>query len=97
MIREETGRLVVEGDMNLGSAKTLLEAGNQALVKLAEGGKPVFDLAAVTEVDSAGLAVVFGWLRASKARNQTLQLINPPQGLLSMADVYGVSDLLPLA
>jgi len=97
MIREEGDRVIVEGQMNLSTATALLAAGNQSIAQGSAGKKQVFDLAAVTEVDSAGLAVVFGWLRASKGRSQSLQLINPPQGLLSMADVYGVSDLLPLA
>lgn len=95
MIKEDGDLVIVEGAMNLSTAKELLEAGNQSLQKGAAGQRK-FDLAAVGEVDSSGLAVVFGWLRTAKARNQSLRLVNPPQGLLSMADVYGVSDLLPL-
>lgn len=54
-----------------------------------------FDLAAVTEMDSSCLAVVFGWMRAAKAGGKTLRLLNPPQNLLSLAAVYDVADLLP--
>jgi phospholipid transport system transporter-binding protein len=96
MIQAVGDRIVVEGAMNLSTATSLLDAGNKAI----QGGQVAvhkFDLSAVTEVDSAGLAVVFGWMRAAKGRNQAVNLVNSPQGLLSMADVYGVSDLLPLA
>ncbi len=97
MIREDGNRVIVEGAMNLSTATALLEAGAQAIAKGNGGDNKLFDLAAVTEVDSSGLAVVFGWVRAAKSSNRSLQLTNSPQGLLSMADVYGVSDLLPLA
>lgn len=93
MIREEGNRALVEGAMNLTSATALLEAGKQALGRSAQ----VFDLEKVAEVDSSGLAVVFGWMRAAGAGGKSLQIVNAPQNLLSMADVYGVADLLPLA
>jgi phospholipid transport system transporter-binding protein len=56
----------------------------------------VFDLAAVAEVDSSGLAVVFGWSRAAAAAGQTLRIVNPPANLISLAELYGVTELLPL-
>jgi len=95
MIREDGNRILVEGAMNLSTATSLLDQGNQLIA--GSGANKLFDLSAVTEVDSSGLAVVFGWMRAAKSGAQSLKLTNPPQGLLSMADVYGVSDLLPLA
>lgn len=95
MIREDGNRILVEGAMNLSTATDLLDQGNQLIA--GSGANKLFDLSAVTEVDSSGLAVVFGWMRAAKSSAQFLKLANPPQGLLSMADVYGVSDLLPLA
>jgi phospholipid transport system transporter-binding protein len=59
--------------------------------------EPVFDLAAVSDVDSSGLAVVFAWVRAAQARGRSIRIANPPQNLLSLAEVYGVAELLPLA
>ncbi len=44
---------------------------------------------------AAALAVVFGWMRAAKVAGKSLRLLNPPQNLLSLAEVYGVADLLP--
>ena len=54
-----------------------------------------FDLAAVTDMDSSCLAVIFGWMRAARDAGKVVRLLNPPRNLLSLAEVYGVSDLLP--
>ena len=56
----------------------------------------VFDLAGVTDVDSSGLAVIFGWQREAKRLGKNVRIANPPHNLRSLADVYGVSELLPL-
>jgi phospholipid transport system transporter-binding protein len=93
MIVVDGDRLAVQVPMTLASATALLKEGVAAL----DGADRVFDLAAVTDVDSSGLAVVFGWLRAAQAKGKTIRIANPPRNLLSLAEVYGVADLLPLA
>lgn len=77
--------------MTQSNAAALLAKGEAAIA----ANTAVFDLAAVTEMDSSGLAVVFGWTRAAKAAGKALRLLNLPQNLLSLAAVYGVADLLP--
>jgi phospholipid transport system transporter-binding protein len=81
----------VTSAMTLVSAKLLLENGS----KLIGGNVTCFDLGAVTEVDSSGLAVVFGWLREAKRLGKAVHVVNLPKSLSSLAEVYGVSDLLP--
>lgn len=81
----------VSGPMTLSGATLLLAEGEAAVAANAS----TFDLAAVTEMDSSCLAVVFGWTRAANAAGKTLRLLNLPQNLLSLAAVYGVADLLP--
>lgn len=93
MIEVDGERLAVRAPMTLAVAADLLKRGIAAMT----AADPVFDLAAVTEVDSSGLAVVFGWLRAAQAQGKTIRIANPPQNLLSLAEVYGVAELLPLA
>ena len=93
MIVSTGERRAVSGAMTLASAAELLATGSASLGE----GETVFDLAAVTEVDSASIAVIFGWLRAAKAGQQRLRIVNAPQDLLSLAEVYGVKELLPLA
>ena len=79
--------------MTLAAASELLAEGSSTLAE----GETVFDLAAVTEVDSSSLAVVFGWLRAAQRQQRRLRIVNPPKDMLSLAEVYGVKELLPLA
>ena len=83
----------VTGSMTMGSAATLLTQGVQALGE----GRTTFDLSAVTEIDSSGLAVLFGWQRAAQASGKTITIVNPPHNLRSLADVYDVSGLLSLS
>ncbi len=90
-LRDTGDRIEVTGAMTMGAAASLLSEGN-ALVSRAE---TVFDLSGVTEVDSSGLAVVFGWQRAAKQQNKSIRIANMPQSLRSLAEVYGVGALLP--
>ena len=92
MIREAGNRAAVDGTMTLPGATALLTEG----IEMISRSVSIFDLGAVTEVDSSGLAVLFGWLREAQRQGKTLQLTNPPKELMSLAEVYGVSDLLPL-
>lgn len=93
MIREADDRLVVEGAMTLPRASALLAAGVGAMAK----DPAVFDLSAVSEVDSSAIAIVFAWMREAQRQGTRFQIVNPPQDMLSLANVYGVSDLLPLS
>jgi phospholipid transport system transporter-binding protein len=92
-IQPAAGRFVVAGSMTLETASALLASGVSALGQ----GDPVFDLAAVDDVDSSGLAVLFGWQRAAQEQGKALRVVNPPHNLISLAEVYGVADLLPLS
>lgn len=92
MIKDLGDRIEVTGSMTLPVAKSLLAEGSGHL----STADAVFDLAGVTDVDSSGLAVVFGWQRAAKSLGRNVRIVNPPANLRSLADVYGVSELLPL-
>ena len=93
MLRESGDRAEVSGAMNLAGATTLLADGVAAISRSVR----VFDLAQVAEVDSSSLAVLFGWLREAGRQGKSIQIVNPPKDMLSLAELYGVSDLLPLA
>jgi phospholipid transport system transporter-binding protein len=92
MIRDAGDRLEISGAMTLTSASTLLMRGSAAL----KATKTCFDLKAVEAVDSSALAVIFGWQREAQKKGTTLTIAHPPQDLLSLAELYGVSELLPL-
>jgi phospholipid transport system transporter-binding protein len=91
MIRIAGDCVEVSGPMTMSDAAVLLAEGEAAIASSSAS----FDLAAVTDLDSSCLAVVFGWMRAAQAGGKSLRLLNPPQNLLSLAAVYDVADLLP--
>ena len=92
MIKQAGTTAALDGAMTLPGATALLAEG----VALISRTTDTFDLAAVDEVDSSGLAVLFGWVREAKRQGKTIKVSNPPKDLLSLAEVYGVSELLPL-
>ena len=95
MIQINGTQAQVSGLMTIAAASELLIAGREAIESVAGGAAQIFDLSAVTEVDSAGLAVMFAWLREAKSRNVELTFCNLPKSLNSLAAVYDVAALLP--
>jgi phospholipid transport system transporter-binding protein len=53
------------------------------------------NLADVTEVDTASIAVIFEWLRTAKSRKSKITFSHFPANLISLATLYGVIDLIP--
>ena len=93
MIEREKGRLVVKVPLVMTNARGLLEAGRSAL----RPGEQVFDFSEVTEADSSALAVMLGWLRAASLSRSTVKFAQIPKGVVSLAELYGVTEVLPLA
>ena len=93
MIERQAGRLVVTAPLTLANARGLLEAGRAAL----QPGEQVFDFSQVGEAVSSAVAVMLGWLRAADATRSTVRFAHIPAGVRSLAELYGVTDLLPLA
>lgn len=91
MIRLEGDRLYVGGPATLATAARLLE---EARAPLAAGARSI-DLGEVTELDSSLLAVLFAWMREAKTRGQALAFARLPADLRSLAQLYGVAELLP--
>ncbi|HPT49790.1 MAG TPA: STAS domain-containing protein [Accumulibacter sp.] len=97
MIELSNGKLRVGAPMVISNARALLEAGRGLLRSAGTAGDTtILDLSAVGEVDSSALGVVFAWLRTAGERNLRLHIVNPPANMLSLAMLYGVSELLPL-
>lgn len=61
---------------------------------MAKGGDLVVDLSGITECDSAALALMLDWMRACTAQGGKVSFRSIPPGLVSLAQVYGVDDLL---
>jgi len=90
MIRRDDGRLYVSGPVTLANVSQLIEEAQSFVASVS-----VVDLGEVTELDSSLLAVLIGWLREAKAQGRTLSLSRLPQDLRTLAQLYGVAQLLP--
>lgn len=60
-----------------------------------ERGIGTLDLSAVEQVDSAALALIFSSLRQSRAAGHELRLAGLPANIMTLAELYGVAELLP--
>ncbi|WAW09070.1 STAS domain-containing protein [Oxalobacter vibrioformis] len=78
--------------LSFSSAKEALKTGLEAI----KGGQTAFDLGSITTTDSSSIAVMLAWQRAAKAASTPLQFLNTPDNILSLAALYGVTDLLGL-
>lgn len=96
MIERNGSQYRVSVPMLIVNARALLEAG-RALLRSESETSVELDLAAVQEVDSSALAVVFGLRRSAGVREIGLRVLNPPESLLSLAELYGVSVASPRA
>jgi phospholipid transport system transporter-binding protein len=93
MIRREADRLVVSGPLTLATVAADLDPG---IAAIAEGARSV-DLAEVGELDSSSLALLLAWVREAQRLGRDLVITNLPQGLTTIAKLYGVAELLPAA
>jgi len=90
MIRRDGDRMMVSGPLTLAHVAAALNEGNQAIGE----GVSSIDLAGVGELDSSALALLLAWLREAKRRGRDLAFTNLPQGLTTIARLYGVAELL---
>ena len=92
-----TGRkedcIVVSGPVTLANVASVLEDG---YARIRDGASAV-DLAGVTELDSSLLAMLLAWLREARRLGRGLEFAHLPQGLATIARLYGVVELLPPA
>jgi len=88
MLTRDGDQLKVAGPLNIESVPALLAQSNGMLKDVA-----VVDLAGVTEVDSAAVSLLLEWRR--QAQNSALRFAHLPAALKSLADLYGVADLIP--
>ena len=90
MITCDEGRCRVDGPVTMGNVTGLL-AESARLFGVAD---VVVDLASVTEVDSSAVSLLLEWRRAAQAASRRVEFVNIPANLKSLADLYGVAELL---
>jgi len=90
VITREGDRLLFEGAVTIGTVSALLA---QCRALLAPG-VAVLDFNAVTEVDSAAVALALECMREARRRKLALSLANLPAAMQHLAELYAVSELL---
>jgi phospholipid transport system transporter-binding protein len=58
-------------------------------------GVNVLDFSAVESADSAALALIFSAMRYAQQAGSTLSLVGLPASFATLAELYGVTELLP--
>ena len=88
------GRYRLTGTAGLGSARALLERGNEEFRGQA---RVEVDLSGLTAVDGAGVAVLLAWKARARAAGQALSFAGLPAALIALARVCGVEAMLTSA
>lgn len=96
MIERSGNRLTVRAPMTIANARALVEQGGALATAVSDADELLVDLGEVREADSAALAILFAWQREQQARGGSLRVENAPAGVLSLAAMYGVADLIAL-
>jgi phospholipid transport system transporter-binding protein len=91
MIERNAERLLLKGAITFSDA---LEWRESVLKELDRDGL-VIDLAGVQEADSAALSLLLEWQREAKSRGFGVTFAHLPASIVSLAEVYGVSELIP--
>ncbi len=92
MIEIAPDRVMVKSPMTMSDARELLDVGKAVL----RPDVNVFDLSAVKVADSSAVAVMLGWMRAAGEQGAKVEFHHVPSGVRSLAELYGVDDLLPI-
>jgi phospholipid transport system transporter-binding protein len=93
MISRQGDRYLIEGPVTLAGVNALLAEGSRSF----EGSPVVVDFSRVTEADSSAISLMLEWTRSMHASNRQIFFTNLGEGLVSIANLYGVTDLIPVA
>lgn len=85
------GQFRLEGAAGFGQARTLLAAGERLFAGLPA---VTVDLAGVTQVDSATLALLLEWRRLAASRGHAVAYAGLPARLVALARLSGVAGLI---
>jgi phospholipid transport system transporter-binding protein len=83
-------RCTIEGPVTADNVLSLLAQGAQQLT----GPRMTVDLSGVTEVDSTALSLLLEWRREAIRNGRDVRFRNLPASMKSLAELYGVTELL---
>ena len=83
-------RCTIEGPVTANNVVSLMAQGAERFT----GPRVMVDLSGVTEVDSSALSLLLEWRREAVRNGREIRYRNLPGSLKSLADLYGVTELL---
>ena len=81
----------VGGEVVFNNASSLLETS----LTFDNTRPTVVDFAQVTNVDTSAISLMLEWQRRAVAAQSTVSFINLTPNLISLANLYGVTDFIP--
>ncbi len=91
MMECEDSRCSLSGEVTVDNAGSLLRELQPRLA----AGVNTLDFSGVEKADSAALALVFSAMRHARQAGNTLSCTGLPDSFTTLAELYGVADLLP--
>jgi phospholipid transport system transporter-binding protein len=92
MISRNGDKLYVQGAITVDNVASVIKQG----VALFDRPDLVIDLAQVTEVDSSAISMLLEWQRKAREQNRQICFSNIPKNMKNLAQLYGISELIPL-
>ncbi len=93
MTRRDGNRMLVSGPVTFANVRQVLDEG----VRHVKEGVRTVDLAEIGEIDSSILAAMLAWIREGRDQKSEVAFSNLPEGLVTLARVYGVESFLSKA
>ena len=87
------GRFRIDGELDFASVPVLYLRSQEMFP---DCPRLTLDLAGVTRANSAGLALLLEWLGESRRAGRALTFENVPSGLINLANISELEDILPL-
>jgi phospholipid transport system transporter-binding protein len=91
MIVKEGKGFRVDGPITMHTVRSVMEEGQS----LFNHDVLEIDLSGVKEADSSAVSLLLEWVREAQRRNQQLRYLNLPENIKSLANLYGVLELIP--
>lgn len=93
MIERDGERCLVRGPVTHDGAEALLALGERQF----DGGRLVFDFSGAESADSSALSLMLEWTRRAAARKTEIAFARLGPAMLSLIELYGLTELIPLA
>jgi phospholipid transport system transporter-binding protein len=92
MIVRQGNRYLIDGPLTFDSVGTLIDEGS-----VFEGDSVIVDFSGVTNADSSAVSLLLEWVRQFGGSGRKIAFANLSRGVQSLAELYGVVDLIPIA